>query len=216
MAEIVCRICGKIRTGAPSRIKIARYCSVACRKIYEKGVVTKKCELCHLEFRSFFSKKRRFCGKQCKDHYLSHLYQDKQFSVFTRDKISAALKGRKYNEEHRKKLSESHKGKYDLEKNPAWMGGISFDPYPVGWNKIFRRHIRERDQNKCQLCGRVRSELKRDFCVHHVDYDKKNINPNNLITLCLDCHLQTGFRRGYWKSMFSEMMNMEVVVHSTN
>ena len=38
--------------------------------------------------------------------------------------------------------------------------------------------------------------------VHHIDYDKNNSNPNNLIVLCKGCHAKTNFNREYWGSYF--------------
>ena len=35
--------------------------------------------------------------------------------------------------------------------------------------------------------------------VHHIDYDKKNCVSNNLITLCIPCHMKTNYNRSYWQ-----------------
>lgn len=90
------------------------------------------------------------------------------------------------------------------EKNPNWRGGLSFFPYSVDWTKTLKRSIRERDKYICQLCGA--SQGNREFSVHHIDYDKKNCNPRNLITLCLKCHLKTNFNRDYWKQYFKQVI----------
>jgi hypothetical protein len=34
--------------------------------------------------------------------------------------------------------------------------------------------------------------------IHHIDYNKKNCNPNNLISLCMQCHRQTSYNRKDW------------------
>jgi hypothetical protein len=34
--------------------------------------------------------------------------------------------------------------------------------------------------------------------VHHIDYDKKNNVPLNLISLCKSCHSKTGYNRDNW------------------
>jgi hypothetical protein len=95
-------------------------------------------------------------------------------------------------------------GKLDVsgEKNPCWLGGISFEPYPLGWNKTFREQIRYRDGYKCQLCGKSEIECNRKLAVHHIDYDKDNLNPKNLISLCISCHMKTNTNREYWKEYF--------------
>lgn len=37
------------------------------------------------------------------------------------------------------------------------------------------------------------------------DYNKKNCNPNNLITLCHKCHQKTNFNRKKWTKYFSKL-----------
>jgi len=90
--------------------------------------------------------------------------------------------GKKHSEETKLKMSELHKG----EKCHLWKGGISYEPYSMDWTKTLKRAIRERDNYTCQMCGKLQSE--RAFDVHHIDGDKKNCNPDNLVTLCHNCH----------------------------
>lgn len=37
---------------------------------------------------------------------------------------------------------------------------------------------------------------------HPIDYNKKNCDPINLITLCLECHGKTNYKRDYWIEFF--------------
>lgn len=46
-----------------------------------------------------------------------------------------------------------------------------------------RRIALVRDNYTCQCCG-----TKNDINVHHIDCDKTNNSPSNLITLCDQCH----------------------------
>ena len=84
------------------------------------------------------------------------------------------------------------------EKHPNWQGGKSFEPYPLGWTRTFKEQIRYRDGYRCQLCGVPEMETGRKLYIHHKDYDKKNIEQENLISLCLKCHSKTNFNREYW------------------
>jgi hypothetical protein len=71
--------------------------------------------------------------------------------------------------------------------NPNWKNGNSFIEYcPIWFDKDFKKSILERDNKKClnPFCNKKISKLT----VHHIDYDKKNCNPNNLITLCSSCN----------------------------
>ena len=111
------------------------------------------------------------------------------------DKISKSVKGKKKSEMHRKHISESHKGLLIGEKHPQWKGGISFEPYSVNWTETLKRAIRERDHYICQLCN------KDGWIVHHIDYDKKNCNPENLIAVCNKCHGKTNVNRNYWQKI---------------
>jgi len=109
-------------------------------------------------------------------------------------------KGGTFSEESRKKMSETHK-KMTGEKSNNWMGGISFEPYSVDWTETLKRAIRERDKYICQLCSSYGK------AVHHIDYDKKNCNPDNLITLCRKCHSKTNFNRKFWMDYFLVILN---------
>lgn len=54
-----------------------------------------------------------------------------------------------------------------------------------------KRSIRARDLYRCQICNIHESELTTVLHVHHVDYDKTNSNPSNLISVCQRCHSTT-------------------------
>ena len=90
------------------------------------------------------------------------------------------------------------------EKCPNWQNGKSYEIYPLGWNKTFKEQIRRRDEYKCQICGIPEVENDRKLHVHHIDYNKKNISPNNLISLCTSCHVKTNTERNYWKELLSK------------
>ena len=90
---------------------------------------------------------------------------------------------------------------------PNWQGGKSFEIYPVGWTKTFKEQIRERDNHQCQICGKLEIEQQRKLDVHHIDYDKDNLNQENLITLCHNCHMKTNGNRNHWKNYFENLTN---------
>lgn len=118
--------------------------------------------------------------------------------------------GPKYTEEMKQKMQELHLGM----KNPAygrkrlgadsnnWKGGISFDPYPIGWTDILKESIRQRDGYKCQLCDKTQKQEGRKLSVHHIDYDKDNLDPTNLISLCKVCNSKVNGNRIAWTRFF--------------
>lgn len=146
----------------------------------------------------------------------------------TKKKISESERGKIVSQKSRKKISENtkiamatpetrekisktwfkngnvpfNKGKTHLakEKHPLWRGGISFEPYSIDWTETLRRSIRERDRYTCQMCGKEPS-----IVCHHIDYDKKNSNPDNLVTLCQSCHGRTHTNRQYWINYFKKL-----------
>lgn len=110
--------------------------------------------------------------------------------------------GKRYSLERRKKLSEAKKGVYDGEKNPNWRGGKSFEPYGLEFNEELKERIRKRDGYVCQECGVSQKELDYKLHVHHIDYDKKNNDPSNLISLCRGCNSKANFKREKWIKHF--------------
>jgi 5-methylcytosine-specific restriction endonuclease McrA len=69
----------------------------------------------------------------------------------------------------------------------------SFEPYSVDWTTTLKISIRQRDRYTCQICGKQQGDNA--FSVHHIDYNKQNCNPENLITLCNSCHSKTNYNR---------------------
>lgn len=114
--------------------------------------------------------------------------------------------GLKYSDEMRKKCSKNSKG----ENNPAWKGGMSFEPYTIEFNDELKELIRLRDGFRCQLCSCPQEENLRKLAIHHIDYIKKNCNLSNLISLCMSCHTKTQFNRSKWQEYFTNKLTKRV------
>ncbi|MEK6951436.1 MAG: NUMOD3 domain-containing DNA-binding protein [Nanoarchaeota archaeon] len=146
-------------------------------------------------------------------------------------KISESKKGKKHTEEHNKKISDSTKGRIVSEEtkkkhskvwqgvnNPIygvdqhgnkgrnWQDGISFEPYSPEFNKEKKQQVLERDNYTCQdpNCEHLSDKLD----IHHIDYNKKNNNLENLLTLCTKCHGKTVGKnnRIYWIEFYQKIM----------
>ena len=91
------------------------------------------------------------------------------------------------------------------EKSYQWQGGKSFEVYPKEFKQI-KKFILERDNYQCQFPGCT--EIHDRLHIHHIDYNKKNNNPENLITLGTSCHARTigKKKRLYWTEFYQNIM----------
>ena len=80
------------------------------------------------------------------------------------------------------------------EASTSWKGGNSLLPYGSEFTKAFKKLIRDRDGNKCQRCGAKRNK-GRALEIHHIDFDKTNNDPTNLITVCGKCNIYFNFHQ---------------------
>jgi len=92
-----------------------------------------------------------------------------------------------------------------------WKGGISFKPYPVGWTKTLKESIRQRDGYICQLCGKTQEENGRKLSVHHIDYIKEHLDPENLTALCCSCNVKVNFGRKIWMEYFRSKLRLRII-----
>ena len=91
------------------------------------------------------------------------------------------------------------------DAHPNWRGGVSSEPWPFEFDENLKEQIRARDGFRCQLCGVSADEHASDgrqLSVHHMDYDKNNCDPANLVTLCVVCHSRVNYRRDYYYELF--------------
>lgn len=140
---------------------------------------------------------------------LSEIREGHLTSRETRKKISESLLGHPVTKKARKKMGESHKG----EKSHFWKGGISFEPYSIRFNKELKELIRNRDSYKCQLCSMSECENLEKLSIHHVDYNKKNSLPSNLISLCRGCNSKVNHNRDKWEIYFKKKIK-KIISHN--
>ncbi|MBV5347957.1 HNH endonuclease [bacterium] len=97
---------------------------------------------------------------------------------------------------------ESRTGK----TNSNWRGGTSFESYcPIWSDKGYKADIKERDNNICQnpYCFKTTKKLH----IHHIDYNKYNCQPSNLITVCGSCNSRANKDREWHTEWYQTIMN---------
>jgi len=104
-----------------------------------------------------------------------------------------------------------HSIRFTGEKNPSWKGGISCEPYCEIWvDNEYKESIKERDGYRClnPECNKNNEKL----CIHHIDYNKKNCHPLNLITLCFSCNGKANKDREWHKSWYQAIIYRRYII----
>ncbi len=165
------------------------------------------CKVCNKEFfvTPYGVTKRKHCSQQC--HNIAN--KNRQYNSKWRRKIGKANLKRIWTLKSREKaaLTRSRinpKGK----DSHFWQGGITQKKYPKLWTRQLKERIRVRDNFICQICKIPELELNRRLSIHHIDYDKKNCQKDNLICLCNTCHQKTNLNHKYWQDYLSKEMKV--------
>ena len=206
---------GLLKEDRPEEIK---YCKCGCNKLIPRNKWTGK----YADYIRYH--RGKFYHKELTKEKLRSLNLGKKQSKSTRRKISKSMlgknnwsRGRKLSKETIDKMikarmgyrhSESTKKKISISisgpNNFNWRGGSSCEPYCYEWSDELRQMIKERDNYKCQNpdCWKTAKRLG----VHHIDYNKKQCSPSNLITLCTSCNVRANKDRDYWEKFYRNIM----------
>lgn len=225
---VVCKFCGKsfIKQTCLIKYRINLFCSIGCSKAFQKipknnpnyngGKVKTICGHCSktiYKTRSQFKKyKRHFCSPGCREIGKRTLvtvecvhcgnYTTKTKSYLKKYPISFC--------------NRSCRAKWMVqENNPAWRNGAKAEPYcPVWLDLEYKKSIKERDGCRCAnpMCFMVTNRL----VVHHIDYNKKNCAPANLITLCNSCNSIANTDREWHVNWYRAIMNKRYKINYEN
>jgi len=114
-------------------------------------------------------------------------------------------KGKIFSEVHRRNISKNH-ADVSLQNNPNWKGGISCEPYCQVWvDQDYKESIKKRDKYQC--LNPACNHKSKNLCLHHIDYNKKNCHPNNLIVLCISCNAKANFDRKWHTEWYKRILN---------
>jgi len=222
----VCKVCGSSFKVKQSQ-QAQQCCSMLCRGKLTTTLGTRRkrvtltCRQCHAPFETRpYEKDKKFCSFACYHaHYKLHpeLYN---VNLQKHPKITktcpicntsfqcrpSELKPGHRNYCSKKCFRVGCSIYHALHNNPNWKGGLSFEPYGPAFNRDLKEAIRYRDNYTCQVSGKTETELGHKLSVHHIDYDKTNNAPSNLISISKKIHGLTNGDRTEWTQFFRKLM----------
>lgn len=204
-----CKVCGQPYLSVKNCCSefCSRNCALKNRKFSEetkqkmkdswkkRGVVTKETRL-----KQSMARKGLLVGDKNGMYGKTHTNKVK-------NELSKRMKGNKYRagilhtKETLEKLSILNSG----QNNNNWKGGVSKEPYCIEWTDEYKTYIKERDGNKCLNPDCMRNS--NILTVHHINYNKKDCRPNNLITLCCSCNTRANKDRVWHKAWYTVIIN---------
>lgn len=157
-----------------------------------------KYKKCKNKFKVKVNSKRKYCSRNCANKStIDGKPSGKDHPMY----------GRHHSDETKQKMRgprNIYNGDHRGSKNPMWKGGICQLPYPFDFNNELKTLIRKRDKYICQLCNKTQRQEGRKLSVHHIDYDKDNLSPKNLISLCKSCNSKVNSNRKKWTNFFKD------------
>ncbi len=125
-----------------------------------------------------------------------------------RDIVSIGVK--RYNKENN--IDHSGKNSYWYGKfgpeSANWKGGVSrvLSKYCEVWLDLeYKESIRIRDNHTCQNPDCWNTCNDETLNIHHINYNKKDCRPINLITLCRSCNSRANKNRKYWEELYIDI-----------
>lgn len=203
---LTCKKCQK-EFNVPIWEKDRKYCSKKCQLesvIKNDSRTISDCVICGKEFKHYGE--RIVCSRECLSKYMSQqrLNENNPMWIDSKEKAVCAKCGNEF-EYTRRNLHVGQERIFcslDCSRNGGNnkeiinnVGGNH--KYLFGFNKKLKDSIKKRDGFSCLLCG-----VSSDLHVHHIDYNKKNNNDENLVTLCRKCHNITNYNREFWTHVF--------------
>jgi len=182
-----CAQCGKEFERKPSQAKRAKnnFCSTKCSGLWKSANLS--CENSHLWNGGAVKVVCCQCGKEFEKTHASIRQSKKHFCSYNCKYIWQSI---------------NQCG----ENNPMWNGGVSLGVYcPIWTSREFKEYIFERDGHRCQNpdCLGTGTFLVR----HHINYEKKDCNPSNIITVCNSCNARANVDRDWHTAYYQALMD---------
>jgi len=183
-----------------------------------KEKIQKICPVCKIIFEVIPSQEwRECCSRKCKGKIFAERYigpKSSQWKPKIRKVCPICEKDFNVKPSQNYQVCCSYKCKAKLhsgENTYSWIDGRSYEPYPPEFDDKLRKSIRRRDNFICQKCGlpEIGEIDNRRFAIHHIDYNTKNNDPGNLITLCIKCNAKVSRNRKKWTRYFQRKLKRE-------
>jgi len=177
-----------------------------------------ECPNCHGLFEQSLglSEKRIFCSKRCAiDFNTKQLDRNKKIGKTLKEKYASGEKVcwskglTSENDDRLRKLSIKILESYQFgEREPHNKGTGGPGPYCEAWKDAqYKKDIKERDNRECRNpnCWHTSDHLP--LVIHHINYDKRDCKPTNLITSCVSCNSRANSNKEYWEGLYSGLVN---------
>jgi hypothetical protein len=146
-------------------------------------------------------------GKQCQKCYVKTMV-GKNHPAWKDNKPKCIDCGKPHKDKNKKRCWKCHTIHNKGKDHPSWEGGKSFEPYTPEFNEPLKEEIRENWGRKCLFpnCDIPEQECTEKLSIHHIDYNKKNCSPVNLIPLCRKHNAMVNKNRKFWENYFTDLM----------
>lgn len=198
----ICKACGKEFYRSPAHLKRAKntYCSIKCAGIGESGSGNhmynrdEKRRICkNCGGLKKIDNRVRFCSKECRHEYWKeHGHPKAKERIKARcgycGKIVIRIGCHIYKNVYcnRACADKGHSALMIGKGNSNYIHGKANLPYPADWTNAYKEYIRNLYERKCQICKTYEGNKK--LHIHHISWDKLDLDLNNLIPLCQSCH----------------------------
>lgn len=104
------------------------------------------------------------------------------------------------------RCADCHHINFSGQNHPMWKGGKSLEPYCEIWgDQEYKSDIRGRDGNRCLNPYCYGGDVI--LSIHHINYDKKDCHPSNLITVCRSCNSRANKDRRWHEAWYHAILN---------
>jgi hypothetical protein len=124
-----------------------------------------------------------------------------------RQELSDKLRGIPKSDNTKQKIREKALIRFiDPTKHPSWQGGISFEPYCIQWtDREYKNYLLYERDGKC-FGPECNGKHIHKLLLHHINYDKKDCRPSNLIGVCVSCNSKANKDREWHEAWYTTLM----------